>query len=112
MEGDFLKVLKKLNNGMYQIPCYNTSCNGTPNSPSSPYKPQPVVTKDPNYLQGYLNTLIGSYVKIEFILGTNMFIDKEGVIKEVGIDYVVLESPQTGDLTVADMYSIKFVEVF
>lgn len=112
MEGDLLKVLKKLNNGTYQIPCYNNACNGNTDTPSRPYKPQPPVTKDPNYLQGYLNTLIGDYVRIEFILGTNMFIDKEGTIKDVGIDYVVLESPKTGDLTVADMYSIKFVEVF
>lgn len=75
-------------------------------------EPGPPVMVDTNYIQGYLRTLIGQYVKVEFILGANMLMDREGVLKEVGIDHIVLQEPQTDDLVVADLYSIKFVKVF
>ena len=109
MEGDFLKVFNTLDdNNSYPMP-YNNTLSDVPIS--RPPCRQPIVTDDPNYLQGYLNSLIDSYVKVEFLIGTNLFIDKEGILKEVGIDHIVLEEPQTGNDLIGDLYSIKFVEV-
>ncbi len=98
-----------INQNYYPESNYN-ALSDTPNS----YPPcnQPIVTDDPNYLQGYLNTIIGSYIKVSYLLGTNLFLDKQGILKEVGIDYVILEEPQTGNQIVSDMYSIKFVDVY
>jgi len=75
-------------------------------------EPGPPVMTDTDYLQGYLRTLIGRYIKVEFLIGTNMLMDREGTLMEVGIDHIVLREPQTDDLLVCDLYSIKFVEVF
>ncbi len=81
--------------------------------PEEPTMPQrPPVIKDEDYIQGYLRTVIGRYVKVEFILGTNMLIDREGTLVEVGIDHIVLREPETDDLVVADLYSIKFVRIY
>lgn len=84
-----------------------------PLNPSNPDTPgiSPVLA-DQGYIQGYLTTIIGRYVKVEFILGTNMLIDREGTLVSVGIDHIVLREPETDDLVVADLYSIKFVKVY
>lgn len=75
-------------------------------------EPGPPVTTSRQYLQGYLRTIIGRYVRIDFIVGTNMFVDREGTLLDVGIDHVVLREPETDDLLICDLYSIKFVKVY
>lgn len=80
-------------------------------SPDFEFEAGPPVQDDINYTQGYLRTKIGEYVKIEFLIGTNLFIDKEGILKDVGISYVVIEEAGTGDDLMADIYSIKFVSI-
>lgn len=74
--------------------------------------PNTPVQNNPLYNQGWLQQHIGQYVKIEFILGTNMLIDREGILREVGISYVVINEAGTNDLLMCDMYSIKFVRIF
>lgn len=70
----------------------------------------PVITS-PKYLQGYLRTKIGEYMIVNFLLGTGTFVDKDGVLKDVGVDHIVLRDVKTGDDIIADLYSIKFVEI-
>ncbi|HCL4438537.1 alginate lyase [Clostridium botulinum] len=72
----------------------------------------PSVQDDILYNQGYLKTQIGKRVKIEFLIGTNMLIDREGTLVGVGISYVLINEVDTNDLIMADMYSIKFVRIF
>lgn len=64
------------------------------------------------YNQGWLTTQIGKYIKIEFLIGTSMLIDREGILKEVGISYIVIQETGTNDRLMCDIYSIKFVRVF
>ncbi|NLP28845.1 MAG: hypothetical protein GX370_08830 [Clostridia bacterium] len=64
------------------------------------------------YIQGYLRTFVGRYVKIDFLVGTNSLVDREGVLLEVGISYVVLREAQTDDNIMCDIFSIKFVRVY
>lgn len=85
---------------------------GTTGEADFEFEPGPPVQKDINYTQGYLKTIIGKYVKIEFLIGTSMFIDKEGILQDVGISYVVLRESGSGDLVMCDIYSIKFVTIF
>ncbi|OPZ86477.1 MAG: hypothetical protein BWY74_03632 [Firmicutes bacterium ADurb.Bin419] len=64
------------------------------------------------YTQGYLKTQIGRKVKVEFLIGTNMLIDREGTLMEVGTSYIIIRETETDDLLLCDMYSIKFVRFY
>ena len=77
-----------------------------------PVTPVSPVVNNILYNQGWLTTQIGKYMKIEFVIGTNMFIDREGVLKEVGISYIVIQETGTNDIVMCDIYSIKFVRIF
>lgn len=70
------------------------------------------VTEGTAYTQGWLATKIGLYIKVEFLIGTNMLIDREGFLTEVGISYIVLKESASNDLVMCDIYSIKFVRIF
>ncbi|AOT72159.1 hypothetical protein [Geosporobacter ferrireducens] len=93
-------------------PLEDTSPSPTmPMGPDFIIQPGPPVQEDINYNQGFLKTLIGRYVKVDFLIGTNMFIDREGTLVAVGISYIVLREPQTNRLVMCDIYSIKFVNI-
>lgn len=72
----------------------------------------PAVQTDTAYTQGWLRTQIGKKVKIDFLIGTNMFIDREGTLLDVGISYVLIRETETDDVLMCDIYSIKFVRVY
>ncbi|WP_291632560.1 hypothetical protein [Clostridium sp.] len=74
--------------------------------------PLPPVVNNPLYTQGWLTEQVGKYIKIEFLIGTNMWVDREGILKEVGISYIVIKETGTNDMVMCDIYSIKFVRVF
>ena len=67
---------------------------------------------DMDYTQGYLKTQIGKKVRIDFLIGTNTFQDRQGILEKVGISYVILKEAATGNLILCDIYSIKFVTIF
>lgn len=67
---------------------------------------------DMEYTQGYLKTQIGKKVRIDFLIGTNTFQDRQGTLEKVGISYVILKEAATGNLILCDIYSIKFVTIF
>lgn len=71
----------------------------------------PKESDNSQYLQEYLKSMIARFVKIDFLLGNDVIISKEGILKEVGTDYIVLEMIQSNDLLVCDIYSIKFVQI-
>jgi hypothetical protein len=41
-----------------------------------------------------------------------MFVDREGYLVDVGIDYLIINEINTDDLLLCDMYSIKFVKIY
>lgn len=67
---------------------------------------------DTEYTQGYLQTQIGARIKIEFLIGTNMLVDREGTLTDVGISYIIIQEVETDDLLLCDIYSIKFVRFY
>ncbi|MFZ5351527.1 MAG: hypothetical protein ACOZCL_02250 [Bacillota bacterium] len=67
---------------------------------------------DIDYTQGYLQTQIGKRVKVEFLIGTNMLIDREGTLMDVGVSYIIIQEVDTDDLLLCDIYSIKFVRFY
>jgi hypothetical protein len=64
------------------------------------------------YTQAYLRTLIGKRVRISFLIGTSLLIDRVGTLLEVGISYVVLKQLDANINVMCDLYSIKFVDIF
>lgn len=74
--------------------------------------PNSPIVNNPLYNQGWLTTQIGKYVRVSFLLGTNLFQDRTGTIVEVGISFIILREASTNDLIMCDMYSIKFVTVY
>ncbi|MBU3214368.1 hypothetical protein LL033_03705 [Clostridium estertheticum] len=75
-------------------------------APTSP------IINNPLYNQGWLQSQIGKYVRVDFLLGTNTFQDRQGLLQEVGISFIVLKESSTNNLIMCDIYSIKFVTVF
>lgn len=69
------------------------------------------VQQDINYTQGYLRTQIGRRMLVSFLIGTNTYQDRTGVLERVGISYIILREPEGTEL-LCDIYSIKFVRIF
>jgi len=70
------------------------------------------IINNPLYNQGWLQKQIGKYIKVSFLLGTGTFQDRTGILQEVGISFIILKDVNTNDLTMCDIYSIKFVTVY
>jgi len=92
-----------------QVP--NTSPTTSDTNQVPKIAPDTLIINNPLYNQGWLKTQIGKYIKIDFTIG-DMYIDREGVLQEVGISYIVIKESGTNDIVMCDIYSIKFVTVF
>ncbi len=68
----------------------------------------PPTLTDQGYVPGYLRTLIGQVVRAEFIIN-NVFMDKTGVLEEVGVNYFVLNDLSLGHRVMCDLYSARFI---
>ena len=64
-----------------------------------------------SYIPYYLASNIGKNIRAEFIIGSNMYADKSGVLIEVGINYFVLEDVSSRTHIMCDLYSVKFVTI-
>lgn len=53
---------------------------------------------------------LGRYVVVSFLMGTQQTIVAEGILYEIGNDYLVLYQPVRDSYITADLYSVKFVE--
>ena len=80
--------------------------------PGEPFREGPPTTTDIGYMPAFLRTQIGMPVKVEFLIGTNLFIDKVGTLVAVGINYIILQETKSFNYVVCDMYSIKFVTIY
>ena len=72
----------------------------------------PPEVMETQYTQGYLRNNIGARVKVEFLIGTNMLVDREGTLVDVGVSYIIINEAETDDLLLCDIYSIKFVRFY
>lgn len=92
----------------------SSSTKPTPSASTQNYEiaPGSPIVNNPLYNQGWLQGQIGKYIRISFLLGTNTFQDRAGILQEVGISFIVIKDANTNDLTMCDIYSIKFVTVY
>ena len=63
-------------------------------------------------LRALLSKLVGHYVVVTYLMGTETPVAWEGFLYNVGNDYIVLFQPDMGRYITGDMYSIKFVEFY
>lgn len=59
-------------------------------------------------VQKVLTNNIGQYVVMEFLIGSDTIVRKQGILYFVGVSYVVLFDDVIGNYIVCDLYSIKF----
>lgn len=60
-------------------------------------------------IQLILSDNIGEYVVIEFLIGTDRIMRKQGILYFVGTSYVTLYDDMANNFIVCDIFSIKFV---
>lgn len=60
-------------------------------------------------MQKILSENIGEYVLIEFLIGTEMIMRKQGLLYFVGTSYVTLYDDALNNFIICDIFSIKFV---
>ena len=90
----------------HSVPKPKTTPSDFEQAPGSP------TTLDTQYTQGYLKTQIGKRVKIVFLIGTNLVQDREGVLTDVGISYIIINEVDTKTSLLCDIYAIKFITFF
>jgi len=88
------------------------------NSYSFPGGNQPPFTSPPQQsfnnpemegsVQKVLTENVGQYVVMEFLIGTNQIVRKQGILYLVGTSYVVLFDDVANNYIVCDLYAIKF----
>ena len=59
-------------------------------------------------IQKVLTENVGQYVVMEFLIGSDRIMRKQGILYLVGTGYVVLYDDVIGNYIVCDLYSIKF----
>jgi hypothetical protein len=59
-------------------------------------------------VQKVLGNNVGQYVVMEFLIGTESIVRKQGILYFVGTDYVVLYDDVLENYIVCDLYAIKF----
>ncbi len=99
-----------------QAPSQTYAFPGNGDSASLPLtdinQPQPITTESLQYLNGFLRTQIGNRVKVEFLIGTNTYLDKSGLLVAVGANYIILQEAMSDDFIVCDFFNIKFITIF
>ena len=71
----------------------------------------PPPSTEKGFIPYYLASNIGKNVRAEFIVGTNQYVDKTGMLTEVGINYFVLRDVNSRTDIMCDLYSVKFVTI-
>ncbi len=71
-------------------------------------EPGPPSVMDPGYIPAYLRSQIGKRVRAEFVF-TNLYLDKTGILREVGFNYFVLQDLATNAMIMCDLYSARFI---
>ncbi len=64
------------------------------------------------YLNGFLRTQIGRYMRVEQLIGSSNMEERYGFLLAVGINYILLQELGTGNVMTIDYYSIKSLYIY
>ncbi len=84
-----------------------------PNNPLLPPGYQEVIDyENLQYLNGFLRTQIGKYVRVDQLMGSAMIEERYGYLVGVGLNYILLQELSTGNISAIDFYNIKYVYIY
>lgn len=91
-----------------QSPSFNV-----PSHPMVPPEYEQTIDYDSiQYMNGFLRTQIGRYVRVEQLIGSGNTEERFGFLVGVGNNYLLLQDISDGNILVVDFYSIKFVYIY
>ena len=71
----------------------------------------PEILTNSIYTPAFLREQIGKLMRVEFLIGTNMLVDRIGILEDVGASYILLRSLESDSLVYCDIYAIKFITI-
>ncbi|MDD6043971.1 MAG: hypothetical protein PUB87_09560 [Eubacteriaceae bacterium] len=84
-----------------------------PSNPLLPPEYQEVLSYDNlQYLNGFLRTQIGKYMRVEQLVGSNTIEERYGYLVGVGANYIILQELSTNNVMALDYYNIKLVYIY
>lgn len=91
-----------------QSPSFNV-----PSHPMVPPEYEQTIDYDSiQYMNGFLRTQIGRYVRVEQLIGSGNTEERFGFLVGVGNNYLLLQDISDGNILVVDFYSVKFVYIY
>ncbi|MDD4564103.1 MAG: hypothetical protein PHE79_01245 [Eubacteriales bacterium] len=63
------------------------------------------------YMNGFLRTQIGSYLEVDFLIGSTNLVKHYGILKGIGLNYILLKDPIAETDLACDFHTIKFIKV-
>lgn len=91
-----------------QSPSFNV-----PSHPMVPPEYEQTIDYDSiQYMNGFIRTQIGRYVRVEQLIGSGDTEDRFGFLVGVGNNYLLLQDITNGNILVVDFYSVKFVYIY
>ena len=60
----------------------------------------------------YLAKSLGNYAKVEFLFGENTHIEKNGILKTIGKDFIVIEETGSKNNIICSAKNIKFINIY
>ena len=94
------------------------SGNGTsqPTGPEREFIVPPPAASEADRLRGSLQQIlsknVGEFVVVEFLIGTDMIVKRQGILNSVGAAYIVLYEEVSKTYIVCDLSSIRFVTFY
>lgn len=64
------------------------------------------------YITGYLCGHTGRYIRMEFLFGEQTHVEKTGILREVGRNYIVMQEMGTENMIVCPLDKIKFINIY
>lgn len=84
-----------------------------PNNPLLPPGYQEVINyENLQYMNGFLRTQIGKYIRVEQLVGSSVIEDRYGYLVGVGINYILLQEINTQNIMAVDFYNTKYVYIY
>ena len=84
--------------------------------PSNPLVPpeyeQTIDYDSVQYMNGFLRTQIGRYMRVEQLIGSDTTEDRYGFLVGVGNNYLLMQDISNGNISVVDLYSVKFAYIY
>lgn len=100
--------VNSLENSGQQTPIF-----AVPSSPLVPPEYEQTIDYDSvQYMNGFLRTQIGRYMRVEQLIGSDSTEDRYGFLVGVGNNYLLLQDISSGSVAIVDLYSIKYVYMY